>query len=174
MVSPVVHVYLLCLLYIEKEPLFREHKVACVMACLLFQSGGFAFLVSCSLSIHSFVPFFVSSICLLASLAYFSVIFLSPVSAVCISIVKMLQKSILYLFILHYLDRYNLNFFLLGQSRPLFNILSFPHDTDLKADSHQTQQSAFSAVGCVNTEIGNFLSPFRNATVCPRCMWKTQ
>ena len=30
-------------------------------------------------------------------------------------------------------------------------------DACLKADSHQMQRSAFSEVGCVNAEIGNFL-----------------
>ena len=36
------------------------------------------------------------------------------------------------------------------------------------------QRSAFSAVDCVNAEIGNFLSPCRNATICLRHTRKMQ
>ena len=39
----------------------------------------------------------------------------------------------------------------------------------LKADSHQMQQSVFSAVDCANAEIRNFQDPCRNATICRRC-----
>ena len=42
----------------------------------------------------------------------------------------------------------------------------------VKADSHLMQGSVFSAVDCVNAEIGNFLSPFGNATICHRSMQK--
>ena len=45
---------------------------------------------------------------------------------------------------------------------------------NLKANSHQTQWSAFSAVGCINAEIGNFLYPCRNATVSHRSIRKTK
>ena len=44
----------------------------------------------------------------------------------------------------------------------------------LKADSHKMQRSAFSAVGCINAEIGNILIPSRNATICHRRTRKMQ
>ena len=44
----------------------------------------------------------------------------------------------------------------------------------LKCDSHSPQRSADSAVDCIIAEIGIFLSLRSNATVCRRCMRKTQ